>query len=307
MGVVLLCACARPHPETPEPVAETIVVPDRRAEALEAALHARLAELDSGYVAVAFVDLETGRRIGINEHESMHAASTMKVPVLLELFRQADANRFAITDSIVVTNRFRSIADTSTYSLTPADDSDSTLYKRVGQKAALRELARLMITRSSNLATNILIERLTADSIMNTLAQYNAPGMKVLRGVEDGPAYRKGLNNTTTADGFARALELIARCKVTAERACTEMIDILSAQEFNEMIPAGLPTGTRVAHKTGWITAIQHDGGIVYSPDRLPYVLVVLTRGINDTAKAARVGADLSRSVWESVTSDTWI
>src|SRR5690606_27783726 len=131
-----------------------------------------------------------------------------------------------------------------------------------------RELARLMIVRSSNLATNLLIERVSPADIARTLVRIGGEGMQVRRGVEDGPAYRQGLNNTTTAQGFARVLEAIARCSVTSRAACDAMAEILAAQEFNEMIPAGLPAGTRVAHKTGWITEIQHDGGIVYPPGR---------------------------------------
>lgn len=263
----------------------------------------RAAGGDTITVGVSLVDLRTHRRFGLKEDVSMHAASTMKVPVLLELFRQAEAGRFSLDDSITVVNRFRSIADDSPYSLSPEDDSDSTLYALVGQRATLRELARRMIARSSNLATNILIDVVDARRVRRTMARLNAHGMVVRRGVEDIPAYRAGLNNTATAYAFSRVLEAIARCSLLTPASCEEIIGILSAQQFREKIPAGLPAGTPVANKTGWITGINHDGAIVFPPGREPYVLVVLTRGIEDVERANALMADLSAIVWEELTS----
>ncbi|MGH7505836.1 MAG: serine hydrolase [Longimicrobiales bacterium] len=278
-------------------------VPLRPLQELERAIRQRIEREGQGEVSVVVTDLATGQRLGIGEHTSMHAASTMKVPILLELFRQDDEGRLSIDDEVPVVNEFRSLVGDTLYSLSAGDDSDSTLYARVGESATMRELARLMIVRSSNLATNILIGHVRPPEIAETLERIGAEGMKVRRGVEDGPAYRKGLNNTTTAQGLARVLEAIGQCAVTTREACDAMVEILAAQEFNEAIPAGLPAGTRVAHKTGWITEIQHDGAIIYPPDRPPYVLVVLTRGIMDTTAAARVGADISRLVWDALTA----
>lgn len=276
---------------------------------LDARLRIRIAEvratvpdtIDDFVVAVDLLDLGTGRRLSIDEDVALHAASTMKVPVLFELFRQVDAGERSLDDSIVVENRFRSILDGTEYSLTPADDSDSTLYARIGGYATYRELARLMTVRSSNLATNILIERIDPARVRATLARLNAQGMRVLRGVEDIPAYRAGLNNTTTAYAFSRVLEAIARCELLSARSCEQIVDILADQEFDEGIPAGVPDGVRVANKTGWITAIHHDGAIVFPRGREPYVLVVLTRGIEDSDAAHALIRDLSTVVWQEV------
>ncbi|HEX7089606.1 MAG TPA: serine hydrolase [Longimicrobiales bacterium] len=305
---LFLWACAGtpgPAPESPEgggAVARTAAPPAAGAfDRLEEMLRARIGREAPAEVAVALVDLGTGERLGIADTVVMHAASTMKVPVLLELVRQAETGRFSLDARVPVVNEFTSIADGSTYSLSPEDDSETALYGRVGERVSLRELARLMIVRSSNLATNNLIAHVTADSIARTLARLDAAGMRVLRGVEDGPAYRRGMNNTTTAAAFARVLEAIARCEVVSRRGCEEIVEVLAAQEFNEMIPAGLPAGTRVAHKTGWITGIHHDGGIIYPPGRAPYVLVVLTRGFQQQEASARVGAEISRMVWDAL------
>lgn len=269
--------------------------------ALEAALKARGEQERPAEVAVSVVDLASGRRLGINDGIEVHAASTMKVPVLLELFRQAESGRLALDDPVLVRNEFTSIADGSRYALSKEEDGERALYGLIGRRTSLRDLARRMIVRSSNLATNLLMEVVRADSVRRTMERLGAREMGVLRGVEDTAAYRRGLNNTTTARAFARVLEAIARCEITSQEACDEMIEILSGQEFNELIPAGLPPGVPVAHKTGWITEIHHDGGIVYPPGRAPYVLVVLTRGIADTLVSARLGADLSRMVWRSL------
>jgi beta-lactamase class A len=253
-------------------------------------------------IGVVFIDPAREYSFGVGDTVHMHAASTMKVPVLIEVFKQADAGRFKLTDSLPVRNQFRSIADSSTYELSAADDSDSTLYKRIGGKATIAELARLMIVRSSNLATNLLIDLVTPAAVRKTLADAGVTGMNVQRGVEDTPAFRKGMNNTTTAAGLAGALELLLDCKGMKKSSCQEMLNILSGQEFNEMIPALLPAGTRVAHKTGSITGIRHDGGIVFRPDGKPYVLVILTRGFEKATDADRFGADISRLIWDAAT-----
>ena len=308
-GLVLLTGCASGatrdrHHEIEESSAERDRLVARLQERIEETRTSIPDSIDDFVVAIDLLDVASNRRLSINEDVQLHAASTMKVPVLFELFRQADAGERSVDDSIVVRNRFRSIYDGSEYSLTPEDDSDSTLYARIDSSATYRELARLMIVRSSNLATNILIERVDPRRVRETMARLNAHGMRVLRGVEDIPAYRAGLNNTATAYGFSRVMEAIARCELLNARSCREITDILADQEFDEGIPAGVPDGVRVASKTGWITAIHHDGAIVYPPGREPYVLVVLTRGIEDSDVAHELIRDLSAIVWDEVVEE---
>lgn len=256
------------------------------------------APADSLEVAVVVLDLRTGDSLLIDGHTRMHAASTMKVPVMLELFRRAEAGELSLDSTVIVRNAFTSIADGSTYSLSADDDSDAELYGMVGEAVPIRDLIGRMITRSSNLATNILIELADPARIAATLEGVGAREMRVLRGVEDIPAYERGMNNTTTAYGFARSLAGVAGGTVVSETATDEMIRILEGQEHRGMIPAGLPDGTRVGNKTGWITAIDHDGAIVFPAGRAPYVLVVMTRGFHDRESAARVGRRISRRVW---------
>jgi len=249
-------------------------------------------------VGLAYIDLASGDTLFLNADTSFHAASTMKVPVMIELFRRATTGSFAMSQPLMIVNQFASIVDGSAYALDPTSDSDTTLYHRAGGRVPVDTLLRLMITRSSNLATNTLIALVGADDVNRTMRSLGARRIQVLRGVEDGKAFDKGLINTTTARDLAIILEAIEEGRAGSPKATEEMREILLAQEFNEKIPAGLPPGIRVAHKTGEITAHSHDAAIVYPPGRKPYVLAVLTRGIQDGARSSRLIADISSIVY---------
>ena len=261
--------------------------------------------LDSveGDFAVAFRTLDdTSETLLLNEHSMFHAASTMKTPVMVELYRQAHAGRFDLDDSIRVTNEFRSIVDGSPYSLTPEDDSYEALYDHLGEKRPIRTLMREMITASSNLATNILIEKVGADRTTQTMRRYGADRIQVRRGVEDMKAYRQGLNNETSAHDLLVLLERIARREAVSEEASDEMIAILKEQAYNDMIPARLPDSVEVAHKTGWITGLHHDSGIVFVPDGPTYVLVLLSQNLEDEEAGVDAFARISRVIYDFVT-----
>jgi len=252
---------------------------------------------DSGAdVAVAFRTLDGRDELLIQPDASFHAASTMKVPVMIELFRQARAGFFKLDDRMPVTNTFRSVVDGSPYVLNPADDSDTELYKRLGQRVTYRELCDAMITVSSNLAANILIERLGPRKIQVTSDMLGALGMRVLRGVEDTKAFQQGVNNTTTARALLTLMEKIALGQAVDKPASAEMVAVLKRQTFNDRIPAGVPPGIAVAHKTGEITKIQHDAAIVFAAR--PFALVVLVRGLDDVKKGSALTADITRVVY---------
>lgn len=261
-------------------------------------IQARIQLEPGAQVAIAYVDLGSGDTLFLNADTSFHAASTMKVPVMIELFRRASTGSFGMDQQLMIVNQFASIVDGSPYSLDPHSDSDTTLYQRIGGRVRVDTLLRLMITRSSNLATNTLIALVGAEDVNRTMRSLGARRIQVLRGVEDGKAFDKGLNNTTTARDMATILRAIQEGKATSAKATGEMREILLAQEFNEKIPAGLPPGIRVAHKTGEITAHSHDAAIVYPPGRKPYVLVVLTRGIQDGTRSSKLIADISSIVY---------
>lgn len=256
----------------------------------------RLIAASGAEVAVAYRTLDGKDELLIDPDKPFHAASTMKVPVMIELFKQREAGRLSLDDPLPIRNQFRSIVDGSAYSLSVGDDSDKEVYAAVGGSMTLRQLNEAMITVSSNFATNLLIEKLGAETIQRTVEALGAGGMKVLRGVEDQKAFDKGLNNSTTARALLVLLEKLGRGEAVTATADAEMIEVLKRQRFNEAIPAGVPAGTPVAHKTGNITRIHHDAGIVYA--QRPYVLVVLVRGIDDRKQSAALMASISRAVF---------
>jgi len=275
---------------SPEPRGSRLV---RAREQVEQRIAASGAE-----VAVVFRSLDGKDRLELRPTESFHAASTMKVGVMLELFRQARAGIVHLDDALPVRNEFHSIVDGSVFHLDPGDDSDNGPYEKAGSSMTLAQLCEAMITKSSNLATNLLMEKLGIASIQATVNANGGQGLHIVRVLEDGKAFEKGINNTTTAAGLAGLLERIARGKAVDAAASEQMVAILKRQTFNEAIPAGLPPGIPVAHKTGEITRIHHDAGIVYA--RRPFLLVLLVRGIEERDKSSALMADVTRLLYDA-------
>lgn len=259
----------------------------------------RLIALSGAEVSVVYrpLNASAGGEILIGPDVVYHAASTMKVPVMIELFRQVDAKTVSLDDTIVVSNVFHSIVDGSEFTLPTSEAGDGAAHRALGTPMTLRALCEEMITISSNLATNVLMEKLGVERIRATVTRLKAPGMKVLRGVEDQKAFDKGMSNETTARALLTLLTAIGNGTAASPKSCEEMIAILKRQKFNDGIPAGLPAGTAVAHKTGTITRIHHDAAIVYA--KQPYVLVVMTRGMADEQKSDLLIAEVARLINE--------
>lgn len=251
---------------------------------IERALAALLAA-HAETIAVAFHDLESGERVEIRAREPMHAASTMKLAVLLAAFRL----HVDLRKPVRIENRFRSLADGSEFSLDPKDDEDPWPYGQ--QEATLGALLEHMIVRSSNLATNLVMRTLKAPEVQRVCDELGAKGMRILRGVEDIRAHEKGLDNLATAHDLA----------VLLEAAPPPAVEILARQELNEGIPAGVPKGVRVAHKTGDIDLHHHDAALVFPPGRRPYALVVMTRGFESREAGVAAVREVSRIAWKSV------
>ena len=271
-------------------------------ETLRKALEAEI-EASGAEVSLALKDLQTGENLFIKEKDMVHAASTMKVAVLIEVFKQAEDGRFRLDDRVVIRNEFHSLVDGSPFSLNKADDSDPDIYDRVGTAMSIRELADRMITVSSNMATNILVELVRPENVMSTLELLGIRRMRVLRGVEDGKAFERGLNNQTDAYDLMLAMEAIATGRAGSGPSCREMVEILEKQRFRGGIPAGLPAEVPAGNKSGSITGMEHDAAIVFPPGRRPYVLAVLTRGVKSSEEGEKLIARLSRLIYDRITS----
>ncbi len=249
-------------------------------------------------IAVAYHDYRTRTEWSYNGDERFHAASTMKIAVLIAVSCAVAEGRFEPESRVHVRNRFLSVADGSPFRIDAAQDADAQVHARVGRTMRVRDLAQHMIVTSSNLATNLLVDLVGLDEIQRELQELGLDsGVEVHRGVEDERAFEQGISNRVTARGLLHALRLIEERRACSPAMSEWMLEVLSAQAFNSGIPAGLPPDARVAHKTGEISTIAHDAGIVYLPGREPYVLVILTRWAPERGRRQETIARLAAAV----------
>jgi beta-lactamase class A len=248
-------------------------------------------------LSLAFRTLDGKLELLLRPDETYHAASTMKLAVMVELFHQLKQHKLKMDDALPVRNEFSSLVDGSPFQLDAGDDDDPEVYKKIGGTMTLGELCEHMITRSSNLATDLLMDRLGVENIRHSVTDAGATGLDVKRAVQDIKAYEKGINNTTTARALLILLERIAHLKAVDRESSLKMLAILKRQTFREAIPAGVPSGIVVAHKTGEITRIHHDAAVVYAPR--PFVLVLLVRGIEDRDKSSALMSGLTSVLYQ--------
>jgi beta-lactamase class A len=253
-------------------------------------------------VAVSFHDYQTALRFSYQGGRFFHAASTIKAGILFALFRAVEKGAARLDDGLHVRNRFLSIVDGIPYRIERERDGDSVVHKAIGRTMKLSDLARAMITRSSNLATNLLLDYLGLEYVRATLAQAGVTEVEIRRGVEDHRAFAAGIINETTADGLLRLFRLFCEEKALTEEHRVAALDILFAQEFKSMLPARLPKGVRAAHKTGEISTHSHDAGVVFAPDRKPYVLAILTESDPAEDRRAKAVAEISSLVYRYLT-----
>ena len=253
-------------------------------------------------VAVAFYDYATTVSFSSQGDRWFHAASTIKVAILLAVFKAADEGRLKLSGRLHVRNRFRSIVDGSAFRVSADRDGDAELHRRIGRAVPILDLSRAMIVRSSNLATNLLFDFIGRDETRRAVSDAGLEGVRVERGVEDEAAFTHGLNNEITADGLLGIFRLLAERRFLSEASCEQMLEILFAQEFNRMLPPRLPAGTRVAHKTGEISTVCHDAGLVFLPERKPYAFAILTEGPPELAQRQKAVASIAGAVLHFLT-----
>src|SRR6266571_6387355 len=251
-------------------------------------------------IAVAVHDLESGLRFSLRGDRWFHAASTIKVAVLLAIFRAADEGRLRLDDSLYVRNRFISAADGSSFYLDRDSDAMPELYQAIGRTAKISALAEGMIASSSNLATNLLLDFVGVEYARNVLRDAHVEGVELRRGVEDHAAHERRINNEATANGLVRLLSAL-RGDFLSSESKEQAIRILLEQRFKSMIPAGLPAHAAVAHKTGEISTACHDMGIVYLPEREPYIAVILTEFDSEQEGRRETVAAISEVIYRSV------
>ncbi len=275
-----------------------------RHEALDA-LHARFEALErsSGArsLAVAVYDTETQLAFRRNSERWFHAASTIKVAILLGVYASIHHGWLLTHSRLHVRNRFHSAVDGQVFRVMADRDANSAVHDAVGKMMRISELTLHMIATSSNLATNLLLDLVGLDTVQRALDELGLDGIDIRRGVEDERAFGQGINNRVTADGLVQLLRVIAEERAFTPELSREMLDILHAQEFKNGIPARLPAAVRVAHKTGEISTVAHDAGVVYPPGRAPYVIAVLTEWAPESTGRSATIADVSHAVYDAL------
>lgn len=266
-------------------VALSACATDTSADA-ETQLRDAFAEVPGSY-AIAYKNLATGKQILVNAEEKTHAASLMKLPVMMAVFAEVDAGNLSLDQPIPIQNTFYSMQDGSEFQI---DYNENTLLgQSAGKSLRLRELIEEMIQASDNLATNILLTVVHPDRVQELVIECGATNTFVRRGVEDIKAYRAGISNETDARGMLLLLEKCYRGDGFSNASRDHMLRILRGQRIDSMIRPGLPVefdGT-VANKTGSISWVHHDAGIVEPAANEPYAVVILTHGFGDERKKA--------------------
>ena len=256
---------------------------------------------ETGNFALAFKNLDDGKEILINENEIFHAASTMKTPVMIEFYKQLHQGKLSLEDTLQIKNEFKSIVDGTMYKLSEFDDSDKNTYNKLGQYYSINNLIYEMITISSNFATNILIDYIGANNVTKSMKEIGALNIDILRGVEDIKAFELGLNNTTSAKDLLIIYEKLAKGKIINNESSAIMIDILKDQKYDDIIPKYLPKDIEVANKTGMITGVHHDSGIVFLKDGRKYVIVLLSKNMLDMESGTEMMARISELIYKTL------
>lgn len=279
--------------------------PSRRdAGALRRQLESLEREAGANALAVSVYDTESGEEFGLQPDRWFHAASTIKVAILLGVFGAFHRGALFPQSRVHVRNRFASAFDGQSFRVESDRDANSAVHESIGKTMRVAELAHHMIVTSSNLATNLLLDLVGVEAVQRTLDQFGIEGIDVRRGVEDERAFEHGINNRVTARGLSSLLRLVVEGRAFTPELSEGMLDILHAQEFRSGIPAQLPKGARVANKTGEISTIAHDAGVVYPPDRSPYVVVVLTEWDPEAGRRMSLIARASRAVYDYITGE---
>ena len=256
---------------------------------------------ETGNFALAFKNLDDGKEILINENEIFHAASTMKTPVMIEFYKQLHQGKLSLEDTLQIKNEFKSIVDGTMYKLSEFDDSDKNTYNKLGQYYSINNLIYEMITISSNFATNILIDYIGANNVTKSMKEIGALNIDILRGVEDIKAFELGLNNTTSAKDLLIIYEKLAKGKIINNESSATMIDILKDQKYDDIIPKYLPKNIEVANKTGMITGVHHDSGIVFLKDGKKYVIIILSKNMSDMESGTEMMAKISELIYKTL------
>ena len=282
-----------------------------------------------GTVGVSARHLETGRRIQHNAEDVFFTASTLKVPLLVELYRQVDRGDIDLDQHIEITRDLR----------VPG----SGILKEMagGLNPTIRDLAMLMIIISDNTATDILYHLVGGDNLNTTMRQLGLSKTRIpmtcrqlLFGVvgldpnnpdhtydlcakrlfkqeyvPDGSGYDIARSDVSSPGDMCKLLEMLFSGNILSPASRKDALHILERQQLRTVIPHALPLGTRVAHKTGYYFGVRADVGIVHSPTG-PYSVAIMARELKcpDRMVVDLSLAALARAIYDTLVevSDPW-
>jgi beta-lactamase class A len=240
-----------------------------------------------GHVGILVEDIATGVTTGINAGSEMPAASTIKIPVMVEVFRQLAAGRFDLNKKLTLR---RSDKDWGSGNLAGA---------HVGSSYPVSKLLALMIDVSDNTATNMLIRLVGRRNINSSMLELGLTHTRLTDFIRtQGPRIRWSLRSSP-AD-LAHLLRAMARDQLIDEWSSRQMIAILRGQRHNGLLPQPLPLGTRIAHKTGSLHDTLNDVGIVYEGEA-PYVIAVMTTNLPTLDSGRRFIRHVSRLAYDAL------
>lgn len=236
------------------------------------------------FTGIVIRDLTVGWEMNCNKEKRMPAASLTKIPLMLCCYQAGKEQKIRLDDVITLKNSHKT-GGSGTLKNMPA-----------GTKITIERLIELMITKSDNTAANILIELLGTEYINAFFRSFGLEETKLARRMMDFTSRKKGIENYTTAGEMAGLLEGIYRGGFLGRETAQRCLWLLKHQEYNDRLPARLPAGTVVAHKTGLERRVCHDAGILFTA-KGDFLICVLTRAPKSgksSKKAKEVIADIA-------------
>lgn len=227
------------------------------------------------------------------------AASTIKLAVIDAAYQAEKDGKINFNDTIIIHNHFQSLVSKNFFSIDQKEDSYDTLYEQNGQPIKISELLRVMIQYSSNLATNLLVEKLGLPYINSILKQQHLNGMILGRMIEDLEADGQNIKNLVTARGLGIFLQKLENGEIVGPQQSHEIIQIMLGQKFNDIIPPLLPKNTPIAHKTGWIKGVRNDAAIVILPNGKKYILILLSKNLPSEPEGIKIFNQVSKQTYD--------